>query len=78
MPSKFWAEALSTAVYLINHLPSYQLGFNSRYYCLFGEHPDYHMLHTFGCVCFVHLPPHECHKLIAQSIQCTFMGYSIT
>ena len=39
-------------------------------------HPDYHNLHTFGCVCFVHLPSHERHKLTAQSARCAFMGYS--
>ena len=78
VPPRFWVEALSTAVYLINRLPSQQLGFDSPYYRLFGVHPNYHMLHTFGCVCFVHLPPHERHKLAAQSVRCAFMGYSTT
>ena len=78
VPSKFWVEALSTAVYLINRLPSQQLNFDSPYYRLFGVHPDYGNLHTFGCVCFVHLPPHERHKLTAQSVKCAFMGYSTT
>ena len=31
VPLKFWVEALSTAVYLINHLPSQQLNFDSPY-----------------------------------------------
>lgn len=39
-------------------------------------HHDYHNLHIFGCVCFVHLPSHERHKLTAQSARCAFMGYS--
>ena len=33
-------------------------------------------MHTFGCVCFVHLPSHERHKLSAQFVRCAFMGYS--
>ncbi|TXG71326.1 hypothetical protein EZV62_006261 [Acer yangbiense] len=43
-----------------------------------NEHSSYLNLHTFGCVCFVHLPPHERHKLSAQSVKCAFMGYSIS
>lgn len=30
-----------------------------------------------GCVCFVHLSPHECHKLGTQFVQCAFMVYNI-
>ena len=33
-------------------------------------------MHTFGCVCFVHLPSHEGHKLSAQSVRGACMGYS--
>jgi transposase InsO family protein len=73
VPSKFWVEALSIAVYLINRLPSQVLNFDSPYYRLYHQHPRYLNLYTFGCVCFVHLPPHEGNKLSAQSVKCTFM-----
>jgi hypothetical protein len=75
IPPRFWVEALSMAVYLINHLPS-TLHLDSPYSCLFGVPPDYNSLHVFGCVCFIHLPPIERHKLVAQSVQCAFLGYS--
>ena len=78
VPPRFWVEALSTSVYMINRLPSQQLNFDSPYFRLFGMQPNYHMLHTFGCVFFVHLPSHERHKLTAQSVRCAFMGYSNT
>ena len=78
VPTKFWVEALSTAVYLINRLPTVTLNYDSPYLCLFGIPPEYKSLHTFGCVCFVHLPPTERHKLVAQSVTCAFMGYSPT
>jgi len=78
VPSKFWVETLSTAVYLINCLPSQVLNFNSLYYRLYHEAPSYSDLHTFGCVCFVHLPSNERHKLSAQSAKCAFLGYSIS
>ena len=78
VPSKFWVEALSTAVYLINRLPTTTLNYDSPYFRLFGISPEYQSLHTFGCVCFVHLPPVDHHKLAAQSVLCAFMGYSST
>lgn len=28
-------------------------------------------------VIFVHLPPHERHKLSTQSVKCVFIGYNI-
>jgi hypothetical protein len=76
--SKFWVEALSTVVYLINRLPFQVLNFDSLYHRLYHPHPSYLNLHTFGFVCFIRLPPHERHKLSAQSIKCAFMGYILS
>lgn len=75
---KFWVEALSTAVYMINHLPTPILNYDSPYFRLFAVTPEYQSLHTFGCVCFAHLLPPERHKLVAQSVKCAFMRYSNT
>jgi len=68
----FAIKGLSTVVFLLNHLPFIFIDFNSPFFRLFKTHPDYSILHTFGCLCFVHLPPLERHKLKAQSIQCAF------
>ncbi|KAJ6978380.1 hypothetical protein NC653_026695 [Populus alba x Populus x berolinensis] len=76
IPTRFWVEALSTAVHLINHLPSQVLNFASPYSILFGVIPEYNSLHVFGCVCFVHLPSTERNKLLAQATRCAFLGYS--
>jgi len=76
VPPHFWVEALSTAVFLINRLPFIVIDFDSPFFRLFKTQPDYSDLHTFGCVCFVHLPPFERNKLGAQSVQCAFVGYS--
>ena len=51
VPSKFWVEALSTTVYLINRLPSQVLKFDSPFYHLHHKSPNYHDLYTFGCCC---------------------------
>ena len=77
VPPRFWCEALSTAVHLINRIPSPTTNHVSPFSKLLGHSPLYSDLRTFGCVCFVHLPPHERHKLIAQSVKCVFLGYVI-
>lgn len=77
VPSMFWVEALKIATHLINRLPSQVLRLESPYFCLFAKQPSYDNLCTFGCVCFVHLPPHERYKLSAQSIRCAFLGYNV-
>ena len=77
IPSMFWVKALKTATHLINRLPSQVLHMESPYFRLFAKQPGYANLHVFGCVCFVHLPPHERHKLSAQSVRCAFLGYNV-
>nr|CAN66507.1 hypothetical protein VITISV_034008 [Vitis vinifera] len=77
VPSMFWVEALKTATHLINRLPSQVLHMESPYFHLFAKQPSYDHLRIFGCVCFVHLPPHEQHKLSAQSVRCAFLGYNM-
>ena len=77
IPLRFWCEALSTVVHLINWLHSPTLHNVSPLYKLFGYFPSYFNLRTFGCVCFVHLAPHERHKLTNQSVKCAFLGYAI-
>ena len=49
----------------------------SPYFSLFAKQPSYDNLRVFGCVCFVHLPPHERHKLSSQSVRCSFLGYNV-
>ena len=70
-------EALSSSVHLINRLPFRILNNVSPLFKLFGHSSLYFYLRIFGCVCFVHLPAHERHKLISQSVKCVFIGYVI-
>ena len=77
VPPHCWCEALSTAVHLINRLPSPTTNHVSPFSKLFVHSPLCSDLRTFGCVCFLHLPPHERHKFTAQSVKCVFLGYAI-
>jgi len=45
-------EAFTTAVYLINRLPSSTLNSNTPYFLLHGRHPIYSSLCIFGSQCF--------------------------
>jgi hypothetical protein len=72
----FWAEADSTATYLINIQAFSTLQCGTPFEHLCGKTPDYSSLHVFCCVCYVLLAPHEHTKLTAQYVDCVFFGYS--
>ncbi len=76
MPLKFWDEAFTSAVYLINRTPSRLLKYATPLERLFKQTPDYNILCVFGCACWPHLRPYNARKLQFRSKQCTFLGYS--
>ena len=74
MPKCFWAEAISTSVYLRNRCPAAAIKC-TPYEALKGEKPDVSHLRIFGSVCFAHIPKDERKKLDAKSRPCFFLGY---
>lgn len=70
----FCVKAFSIVIRIINRIPSPKLQHQKPYCCLFAKHPRYDYLHTFGCICFVHLPCLEGNKLSTQFIKCCFLG----
>ena len=78
-PKPFWGEAILTAAYLINRLPTQVLNKQSPVEVLsspsdlFAIPPK-----VFGCVCFVHNHSPTRGKLDPRAIKCVFLGYSPT
>ena len=76
LPPKFWAEALSTAVYLRNRNPTKAVEGMTPFEAWVGEKPNVGHLRTFGCVVYAHVAKDERNKLDTKARKCIFMGYS--
>ena len=75
-PLLLWVEAFSTAVYLLNRLPSSALNSETPYFALHGTHPDYTSLHVFGSKCFPYTWDTRQNKFDPKTVLCIFEGYS--
>ena len=71
----FWAEAISTTVYLKNKIPTRFLDNITPFEALYGSKPTIHNLKIFGCKAFAHIPKENRKKLDAKAIKCIFIGY---
>ncbi|KAM1130278.1 hypothetical protein ACFX13_045779 [Malus domestica] len=75
VPHIYWVEAFTTAIYLINQLPTVYR--SSPWESLFHRPPNYVFLKIFGCACFPWLKPYTSAKLDPKSKACVFLGYSL-
>ena len=71
----FWAETLSTAVYLRNRSPTKAVQEITPLEAWTGEKPVVKHLRVFGCNAYVHVPKEERGKLDSKSKKCIFVGY---
>ncbi|KAJ0927704.1 putative RNA-directed DNA polymerase [Helianthus annuus] len=81
VPKSFWPEALATATYLINRLPTKALDLKTPLQTLseFTKLPPALTLEPriFGCSAFVHIPKVDRSKLGPCAEKCVFVGYGI-
>jgi hypothetical protein len=75
MPGKFWREAVSTAVYLLNRSPTKSIKGMTPYEAWHGRKPSVHHLRTFGCVAHVKKVGPGLTMLLDRSSQMVFIGY---
>jgi transposase InsO family protein len=79
VPKIFWADAVLTASYLLNRMPSRILKGKSPFEMLFpGKNPFSVPPRVFGCVSFVHNHSPNRDKLDPRAHKCIFLGYSRT
>ena len=75
----FWAEAISTAAYVRNRLPTTTLKERETpYERWYGRKPDVNHFRVFGCMAYAHVPDCERRKLDTKSKRMRFVGYSLT
>ena len=76
LPLRFWDDAILTACYLINRMPSHVIHNDTPFHKLFKNPIRYDMLRVFGCACWPNLRPYNNRKLEFRSRRCVFLGYS--
>jgi len=75
LQKSYWAEAASTANYLINITPSSAINGNIPYVIWFNSSPNYRNLRVFGCKVLYHVPKQNRKKLDFKAAEGIFIGY---
>ena len=75
LPRRFWAEAVTTAVYLRNRSPTSAVDGMTPFEALTGAKPNVDMLRVFGCLAYVHVAKDERRKFDSKARRCIFLGY---
>jgi len=78
VPKRFWGDAVQTACYLINRIPTKVLKNLSPFEVLNKSKPHIDHLRVFGCLCYVWVPGEQRNKLEAKSTKAMLIGYSVT
>ena len=76
LPKSFWAEAVSTAVYLQNRLPTKAVQGMTPIEAWGGIKPSIKHLRVFGSLCYTHVPDVKRSKLDEKAEKGILIGYS--
>ena len=75
LPHEFLAEAVNTAVYLVNLSPSSANDSKTPFEMRYGRQANYRNLIVFGCDAYPLTPKVSQSKLDPTSKKCIFLGY---
>ena len=76
LPTKFWGDALLTAAYILNRVPSKSVT-STPYELWKGEKPNLESLRPWGCAGYVHNTSHKHGKLGPRAHKCVFIRYPV-
>ena len=77
VPYFYWAEAFTTAIYIMNRTPTAAIHGMTPEERYTGRKPDISHLKIFGCIAYVHVPDELRSKLDPKAEKCIFIGYSL-
>jgi transposase InsO family protein len=75
LPPRFWAEAMTTFMYLRNRTPTKPNDGKTPFELFYGMKPDVGHIRAFGCVAKVVLPSELLGKLDDRAVMCYLLGY---
>ena len=75
LPRSFWAEACSTACYILDRTPSRVIDGKTPMEMWTGEKVGLKDLRVFGCVCYSWIPKRHRSKMENKGLTCIFLGY---
>ena len=76
MPHSLWAEAVLTAVHILNRSPTLSLVGITPFEAYFARKPDVSYFRVFGCDAYAHIPKAQHGKFDEKSKKMMFVGYN--
>lgn len=74
MDKQLWGEAIYTAAYILNRLPTVENKIPAEIW--YGFRPNYNKIRVFGCSAYIHLPKEIREgKFAEKSLKCKMIGY---
>ena len=72
----YWAEAVATATYIRNRLPTRSLKNKTPHERWFDRKPDLSHVRVFGCMCYVYIPEVTKKEKCSKAEKPRFIGYT--
>ncbi|CAI7773623.1 unnamed protein product, partial [Closterium sp. NIES-53] len=72
--NEWWGEASALAAWIRNHVPTKVLPGTTPFEAWTGTKPNLSRLHTFGCLCYYHVPDPLRHKLQPKARAAIYLG----